>query len=156
MINHEKPQEDDKHLAAWRAFITAHALIIERIDHDLAQAKKIPLHWYDVLIELYEAPEKRLRLHEIAQRVVLSRSGLTRLVDRLEQSGYLQRQSDPDDRRGYYAVITAEGVQALREAWQVYGKGVQQYFAAHLSAEQSDQLVALFSGMVAQLRDQAG
>ena len=61
-----------QHLATWRAFLKAHALVIDRIDHDLVVAKRLPLSWYDVLIELYEAPERRLRMHEVAERVVLT------------------------------------------------------------------------------------
>ena len=75
-------------LAVWRAFLKAHALVVERIDHDLVATERLPLSSYDVLIELYEAPEQRLRMHELAERVVLSRSGLTRLVDRLEAEGF--------------------------------------------------------------------
>src|SRR5689334_5190797 len=108
---------DPEKLAAWRSFITAHAMIIDRIDRNLAEADLIPLNWYDVLIELAEAPDHRLRMHELASSVVLSRSGLTRLVDRLEKEGYLTRERDSEDRRGAYAVITANGRDALRHAW---------------------------------------
>src|SRR5437773_9915891 len=89
-----------QHLAAWRTFLKAHATLIDRIDHDLAEAKLPPLSTYDVLIELYEAPEQRLRMYELAERVVLSRSGLTRLVDRLEAEGLLLR-----DRSGRKSVV---------------------------------------------------
>src|SRR5947209_4747658 len=113
----------DQHLAAWRAFLKAHAIIINRIDRDLAAAELPPLSTYDVLIELYEAPEHRLRMHELAQRVVLSRSGLTRLVDRLEAEGLLIRERSGADRRGAYAVVTEEGIAALRRTWPVYARG---------------------------------
>ena len=86
---------DKQRLGAYRSFITAHAEIIGRIERDLAAAGVISLTWYDVLIELYEAPERRLRLHELARAVVLSRSGLTRTVDRLEAAGLLRREPDP-------------------------------------------------------------
>src|SRR4051812_21881263 len=102
---------DPEKLAAWRNFITAHATLIDRIDRNLAEADLIPLHWYDVLIELSEAPDHRLRMHELASSVVLSRSGLTRLVDRLEKEGFLTRERDATDRRGAYAVITEQGLQ---------------------------------------------
>ena len=85
-------QLSKQYLAAWRTFLKAHALLVDRIDHDLVAARQLPLSWYDVLIELYEAPERRLRMHEVAERVVLSRSGLTRLVDRLEAEGFLRRE----------------------------------------------------------------
>jgi DNA-binding MarR family transcriptional regulator len=135
-------------LSAWRAFITTHATLIDLINSELAEAECIPLHWYDVLIELYEAPEQRLRLHELARKVVLSRSGLTRLVDRLEIAGFLQRQPDASDRRGSFAVITEQGIAALRKAWPVYAQGISQYFARNLSDEEARLVAELFNRML--------
>jgi DNA-binding MarR family transcriptional regulator len=125
---------DDEHLTAWRLFITAHARLIERIDRELAAAGCIPLAWYDVLVELVEAPEHRLRMSELAARVVLSRSTLTRLVDRLEAEGLLMRQRSTSDRRGAYAVLTDAGRAAMRTAWPIYARGIATYFAPHLSS----------------------
>ena len=136
-----------QHLAAWRTFLKAHALVIDRIDHDLVVAKRLPLSWYDVLFELYEAPERRLRMHELAERVVLSRSGLTRLVDRLEAEGFLRRDRSGTDRRGAYAVITEQGIAALRHAWPIYAKGIAQYFAHWLTEEEA----GLFESALAQI-----
>jgi DNA-binding MarR family transcriptional regulator len=123
----------EQQLAAWRAFITAHATVIRRIEQDLTAADVIPLAWYDVLIELYEAPARRMRLHELADAVVLSRSGLTRLIDRLEHAGLLMRESDASDRRGAYAVLTEAGIHAMRRAWPIYARGIHTFFARHLS-----------------------
>jgi len=128
---------DELHLAAWRNFITAHARLIDRIDRELADAGCVPLHWYDVLIELAEAPERRLRLSDLARKVVLSRSGLTRLVDKLEAAGLLTREAAPTDGRGAFAVLTEEGRAALRRAWPVYARGIQEHFAQHLSDEEA-------------------
>src|SRR2546421_12708516 len=130
----------EKHLAAWRAFLKAHATIIDRIDHDLVAAKRPPLSSYDVLIELYEAPEHRLRMHELAERVVLSRSGLTRLADRLEAEGLLTRDRSGTDRRGAYAVITEQGIKALHQTWPIYAKGIAEYFAQWLTLEEAQLL----------------
>jgi DNA-binding MarR family transcriptional regulator len=121
-------------LTAWRSFITTHATIIERIDRDLAAAGCIPLHWYDVLVELVEAPEQQLRMSELARRVVLSRSTLTHLATRLEAAGLLLRERAGSDRRGAYAVLTEAGRAALRKAWPIYAQGIEAYFARHLSA----------------------
>jgi DNA-binding MarR family transcriptional regulator len=136
---------DERQLAAYRAFITAHAEIIGRIERDLATARVISLTWYDVLIELHEAPDRRLRLHELARAVVLSRSGLTRTVDRLESAGLLRREPDPTDRRGAFAVLTEEGVEAMRRAWPVYARGIAKYFARHLTDDDARQLAAIFT-----------
>ncbi len=130
----------EQYLRVWRAFLKAHATIVDRIDHDLAAAERLPLSSYDVLIELYEAPEHRLRMHELAQRVVLSRSGLTRLVDRLEAEGFLTRDRCKTDRRGAYAVITEQGIAALRRAWPIYARGISQYFAQWLTSEEAQVL----------------
>jgi DNA-binding MarR family transcriptional regulator len=124
--------------------LSVHATCIDGIDHRLAAAERIPLHWYDVLIELAEAPEQRLRMHELAHNVVLSRSGLTRLVDRLEAAGYLRRQPDPQDRRGSFAVLTDAGRMALRQAWPVYAQGIEAYFAQHLTAADAATLTEVF------------
>jgi len=138
----------EQHLAAWRSFLKAHAVIIDRIDHDLAAADRLPLSSYDVLIELYEAPERRLRMYDLAERVVLSRSGLTRLVDRLEAEGFLVRDRSGTDRRGAYAVITEQGITALRKAWPVYARGIAEYFAQWLTPEQALLLESAFGAML--------
>jgi DNA-binding MarR family transcriptional regulator len=138
----------EQHLAAWRAFLKAHATIIDRIDHDLVAAKRPPLSSYDVLIELYEAPEHRLRMHELAERVVLSRSGLTRLVDRLEAEGLLTRDRSGTDRRGAYAVITGQGIAALRQTWPIYARGITEYFAQWLTLEEAQVLESAFGRML--------
>jgi DNA-binding MarR family transcriptional regulator len=138
----------DAHLTAWRTFITTHATLIGVIEARLAAAERIPLHWYDVLIELAEAPERRLRMHELASSVVLSRSGLTRLVDKLAAAGLLTRQPDPSDRRGHFAVLTEAGLHALREAWPVYAEQIQTRFAAHLTEAEANQLTTLLKRML--------
>ena len=136
-------QLSEQHLATWRTFLKAHATIIDRIDHDLVAVKLPPLSTYDVLIELYEAPEGRLRMHELAERVVLSRSGLTRLVDRLEVEGLLLRERSGTDRRGAYAVITEQGIAALRRTWPIYARGISEYFAQWLTLEEAQLLEAV-------------
>src|SRR5713101_6505023 len=130
----------EQYLKVWRVFLKAHATLIDRIDHDLVAAQRPPLSTYDVLIELYEAPEHRLRMHELAERVVLSRSGLTRLGDRLEAEGLLTRDRCGTDRRGAYAVITEQGIEALQQTWPIYAKGIAEYFAQWLTLEEAQLL----------------
>ena len=124
-------------LAAWRAFIRAHAAVVSRIERDLHERRLTPLTWYDVLIELVYAPDHRLRLSELAEAVSLSRSGLTRLVDRLEQAGLLRREPHPTDRRGAYAVLTPAGREAVARTRPRYLRDIATFFAAHLSEEES-------------------
>ena len=142
-------------LAAWRLFLTLHRRLVDAIDRDLQQTGRLPLSSYDVLIELREAPDHRLRMAELARRVVLSRSGLTRLVDRLEGEGYLTREQTPGDRRGFYATITEQGVSALRAAWPIYSRGIQRYFAEALSTEEAETLAALLQKIADHFREQA-
>ncbi len=134
---------DARHLAAWRALLTAHATAVGAIERDFDAADFIPLTWYDVLVALSEAPEGKLRLHELADRVVLSRSGLTRLLDRLEGAGLLRREPCPCDRRGAYAVLTDEGHATLRRTWPAYARGIAEHFTRHLSAAEADQLASV-------------
>jgi DNA-binding MarR family transcriptional regulator len=125
---------DEFHLAAWRSFINAHASVIDRIERDLARNGQLPLTSYDVLVALAEAEGQRLRMNDLAnQVVVLSRSGVTRLVDRLERDGLLQRERTAQDRRGAYAVLTEEGRNALDRARPVYAQAIVDYFARYLS-----------------------
>lgn len=98
-----------------------------------------------MLTELVEAPEHRLRMHELAAKVVLSRSGLTRLVDRLEKEGFLFREPDPTDRREAFAVLTEQGRDALRKSWPVYARGISEHFTRHLGDEEARTLVEIFT-----------
>lgn len=134
----------DAHLAAWRAFLTAHATLVDAIEHDLARAGRLPLGSYDVLLALVEAPDRRLRLRELARAVVLSRSGLTRLVDRLEAQQLLRRERSADDRRGAYAVLTDAGYAALRATWPSYASAIEERFGRALSDAEAQQLTAIF------------
>jgi DNA-binding MarR family transcriptional regulator len=135
------------HNLAWRKFLTAHVILIERIERDLAQSELPPLSWYDVLFALSEAPEHKLRLHELAQAVLLSRSNLTRLVDRLEVAGLILREPCPDDRRGAFAVIAEDGFRMLDRMWVVYGQGIEQYFAYHLEIAEVKFLIEILNKM---------
>ena len=124
---------------AWRTFITAHAAAVERIERGLLEAGLPPLSWYDVLLEL-SAAGCRLRMHELAHAVVLSRSGLTRLVDRLEKAGLLRREPDSKDGRGSFAVLTEGGAKMREKMWPVYASGIAEHFGAHLSDEEAEVL----------------
>jgi DNA-binding MarR family transcriptional regulator len=123
---------DDERLAAWQEFLRAHAAITQALEAELVGAHDLPLAWYDVLVSLNGAPQGRLRMQELARRVMFSRSGLTRLVDRMVHAGLLTREPCPGDRRGTFAVITSEGRKRLRSASGVHLRGVYDHFARHL------------------------
>jgi DNA-binding MarR family transcriptional regulator len=116
-------------LDAWRVFLNAHAAVVERIEAALAEAELPPLGWYDVLWALYRAPEQKLRMHELAPQVVLSRSGLVRLVDRVEGAGLVARERCLTDRRGAFAVLTPDGEAMLRRMLPVYEQAICDWFA---------------------------
>jgi DNA-binding MarR family transcriptional regulator len=121
------------HLDAWRALLRGQALLIEEVERELATAGLPPIGWYDVLTELDKAGG-RLRIHELADAVILSRSGLTRLLDRLESASLLRREPCEDDRRGAYAVITPDGRQMLKRMWPVYERCLAEHFAPHVGS----------------------
>jgi DNA-binding MarR family transcriptional regulator len=121
------------HLDAWRALLRGQALLIEEVERRLAAADLPPLGWYDVLTELDKAGG-RLRIHELADAVILSRSGLSRLLDRLESASLLTREPCEDDRRGAYAVITPEGRRMLERMWPVYERCLAEHFTPSIGS----------------------
>ncbi len=117
-------------IAAWRLLIETQARVVERVEAALAERDLPPLAWYDVLWALREAPGRRLRQAQLAHAVVMSRSGLSRLVDRIEDAGLLRREDSSSDRRGTDVVLTDEGRAMLRRMWAVYGDGIARGFGA--------------------------
>ena len=120
-------------LAVWREFLEAHAVVVGALEAELDAEHALPLAWYDVLVSLSEAPDQQLRMQDLASRVLFSRSGLTRLVDRMVRDGLVRRERCDDDRRGMYAVLTASGARRLRDASGVHLRGVREHFDRHLS-----------------------
>jgi DNA-binding MarR family transcriptional regulator len=125
-----RPEPD--RLAVWRAFLEAHAAITKMLEAELEQERELPLAWYDVLLQLHEA-DGRLRMSELADRLLLHRSSLTRLIDRMETAGLVTREGCPSDGRGSMAVVTREGREVMRRAAPVHLRGIQQHFAGYLT-----------------------
>jgi DNA-binding MarR family transcriptional regulator len=120
-------------LAAWYGFLRAHSGLIAELDRELEAGHGIALRSYEVLLRLAQAEEGRLRMSELADAVVLSRSGLTRLVDRLESQGYVERHRCPSDARGAHAVITDTGMERLRSAADTHVAAVRRLFVERFS-----------------------
>ena len=133
---------------AWRTFLRAHSTVVRALEAELLAEHDLPLASYDVLVQLSESPDQRLRMTELADRVLLSRSGLTRLADRLEREGLITRQPCPSDARGTLAVLTDAGLTRLREAWPTHLRGVEQHVTGRLTADEIEQLAALLSKIV--------
>ena len=127
-----KPAE----MRAWRAFLDAQASLLRRLGADLVKNEDITLAEYDVLVQLSFAPDGRLRMSQLSDRVRLSPSGLTRLVDRLVRSGLVKRGRCASDRRGTNAILTPAGHARLRRASPVHLRGIREHFSKHLSATQ--------------------
>jgi DNA-binding MarR family transcriptional regulator len=142
------PRLSDPQLTAWRRFLQAHAVLTRRLEADLLAEHQLPLASYDVLVQLVEAPEQRLRMTELAQRVLISRSGLTRLVDRLEREGLVRREACDDDARGLFAVLTEQGYDRLRTASSTHLRGVQSYAIGRLDDAQVEALGEICGAML--------
>ncbi len=121
---------------AWGALLRVHAALVPRLDRELQAAQRLPLAWYDVLLELNGAPERRLRMSDLGDRVVLSRTRVSRLVDELGAADLVRREANPGDRRSAYAVITARGRSVLRSAAPVYLGGIDRHFGGVLTDEE--------------------
>lgn len=120
---------DEETLGAWRALLNAHSRVIGEVEAALSAAGLPQLTWYDALWPLRRARGRRLRMGALAEQVTLSRTGLSRLVDRLEAAGLLRREPAPEDRRGSYVVLTAAGAELLRRMWPVYERVLEREFA---------------------------
>lgn len=127
-------------LEAWRGLLKVHACVMKTLDAELETAHGLPLTSYEALIALADAPERRLRMCDLADRVHLSRSGMSRLVDRLERDGLIERCACDRDARGAYAVLTARGLAVLEDARPTHLAGVRRRFLAHFSEDELRQL----------------
>jgi DNA-binding MarR family transcriptional regulator len=140
-----------KGLSAWRAFLEAHAAVLELLHRELEAERGLPLTWYDVLLHLAEAPDHRLRMGELAGRLVITRGGVTRLVARMEAAGLVARTVCETDGRGTYAVLRPRGHRALREAAPVHLRGIREHFLRHVSARE----VHVLGAALGRVRDAA-
>jgi DNA-binding MarR family transcriptional regulator len=123
----------DPRLSAWRSFLRAHARVVRELEHDLQSEQKLALTDYDVLVQLAAADQHRLRMSDLADRLLLSRSGATRLIDRLVAEGLVERASCESDRRGQWAALTDAGYRRLRAAAPTHLRGVATHFLDRLS-----------------------
>jgi DNA-binding MarR family transcriptional regulator len=124
----------DPRIATWRLFLSTHARLERLLDEDLRSAHDLTLAEYDAMLQLAESPTHRVRMHEIAERVILCRSGVTRLIDRLVRDGLVERSHCATDARGAEAVLTASGLDRLREAAPTHLRGISDHFLDTMSA----------------------
>ncbi len=144
----EARQLSREELAAWRGFLRVHARLVHELDHELLDEHGLPLSEYEVLLRLEEAPEGRRRMSELASSVLLTQSGITRLVDRLERDGLVRRVPCVEDRRGQWAVLTEAGRVALQEARVTHLMGVRARFLSRLDEDELASLARLWEALV--------
>jgi DNA-binding MarR family transcriptional regulator len=125
----------DSRLEPWRAFLQAHARITRQLDEELRAEHDLSLAEYDALLTIADAPGRRIRMRHLADRVILSKSGVTRLIDRLVLDGLVQRDVCLSDARGAEAVLTPAGLDRLRRASRTHLRGIDQHFLAALEFE---------------------
>lgn len=138
----------DVGLLAWRGMLRTHALLAKRVEAQLDRRHKLPLSSYEVLQRLLDAPGARMRMCDLAEQVQLSRSGLSRLVDRLEREELLSRCSCDHDARGAYACLTDAGRERLRAARETHRAVVCEHFLSHFSAEELRTLAGMWERIV--------
>jgi DNA-binding MarR family transcriptional regulator len=119
---------DERELAAWHGMLRAHALVIRALDERLARSHGLTVSEFDVLITLANAPDRELRMTELADRVMLSPSGLTRLVARLERAGLVRRRPAADDGRSFLSCLTKQGAAKLDEARPTHNSVIRELF----------------------------
>jgi DNA-binding MarR family transcriptional regulator len=138
-------------LIVWRAFLEASTTLFDVLDEEMQAATGLTLRWYDLLVRLEE--NDGLRMNEISERILFSKSGLTRMVDRMEDEGLVRRERPASDRRVIQVWMTPQGLKTLNAAREVHRRGIQHHFARHLDGEDIDALAQILAKLQGPLRD---
>ena len=132
----------DAEMEAWQALLHAHEQVTRQLDSELRAEHGLGMSEYDVLLRLARAPERRLRMAELAERIMFSPSGLTRVVYRLEGEGLVERRRDGDDARVVHAALTAKGRERLRAAARTHLRGIREHFTGRLNQSQLKEIAS--------------
>ena len=143
------PSADRLH--AWRLFFESALALMDVLDTELQQAAGIPQRWYDVLINVEESPEG-IRMNELAERILYSKSGFTRVVDRMEEAGLVRRVRPAHDRRSILIVVTEAGTKKLDQARRNHRDGIQRHFSQHLTDADIKVFASAFQKISAHVR----
>lgn len=135
---------DDDLVVAWSGLLRLHAGVVPVIDREVQRSTGMPLSWYDVLLELNGASERRLRMLDLGEAVVLSRTRVSRVVDELVDAGYVIRVSNPDDGRSAFAELTPAGRSAFRKAAPVYLDSIRRHFGCLMTTRDAGELRRIF------------
>ena len=139
---------DAAHLSAWTSFLQAHAAVVGAVEADLQRERSLPLSWYEVLARLSRQRDQSMRMQELAQGALLSKSGLTRLVDRMQAAGLVERRPCSEDRRATYASMTSAGREALVEAGPVFRRSLERHFAEHIDCQEVGSFLAALRQLI--------
>ncbi|WP_068929176.1 MarR family winged helix-turn-helix transcriptional regulator [Planobispora rosea] len=145
MASESRDSISSEELVVWRMLQRAQVRITRLLEADLLVEHDLALASYDVLMQLSESPDRRLRMNDLAERVLLSRSGLTRLIDRLQRDGLVEREACASDARGLFAVLTDAGALRLAEATPTYLRGIRAQFLDVLDATELRQCAAMLN-----------
>lgn len=144
--------KSDTLLAAWSNFFVAHASAIQQVEQQIAGKAPLNLYEYDVLLTLSRAPDQRLRYSEITDASVFTKSGITRMMRRLESRGYVERVKCEQDARGAFALLTPKGGRALHASWELYSKAVLEIFTGAFTLPEARELERLMGKMIDQIK----
>ena len=134
---------------AWERTLRTVSRLLRVFDREMQQDVDVPLTWYDVLVQLYSAPDMKLRMQTLSDALVLTRSGATRLVDRIEKAGLVRREPAAEDRRGYYAILTESGQRLMERAQKSHRAGIENHFGKHVSSDEQQTLFVIMSKLLA-------
>ena len=143
-------------LNAWGAFLTAHKALENILNRELESACGLPLTWFDALAQLHKAPGHRLTMTQLATALLFSKSGLTRLIDRMEEAGLVQRLARPGDRRSLHIALGDAGEQKYRQALPIHLAHVKRHFAAHIQDGEAAAVEAALTRMANAVRRESG
>ena len=129
-------------LDTWRGFLFANAKVVRALDTDMIEQHDLSLTWFDLLSRIKQAPGQRLRMHQLEEASLFTRSGITGLADRLEKAGFVRRERSAEDRRGVYLAITQAGIDKIDEVWPDHQLSIQKHFGEHLDPEDAKTLQA--------------
>ena len=136
----------DAHFSAWRRFLEVHAALTRALEQEMAEVDGLALSWYDVLVQLHEAGDK-MRIGDLAERILISRSATTRFIERMERAGLVRRETATEDRRGTIVRLTPEGLATLRRTAPNHISGVESHFGSRISETQARELLALLENL---------
>lgn len=128
-------QSNDVRLRTWRLLHETHVRVVEQLERELQASDQLSLSWYEILLQLYQAPQHAMRMQDLVRRLVLNKSSLTRRIDRMKRAGLVDRRECFEDRRGVYAVLTAKGIEVLQRAMPAHSAGVETHFTCRLDRQ---------------------